>query len=436
MVIIANLCSLIIMLSSINALATQNTSDDDLFGDWESDAPSTQSPWQISGFTELAHGAFTQNNVVSNSLSLSEARAHTELEYTSDAISWFASGDILHDEVVNDTQFNARELYLSFSPTSKLDLKIGKQVITWGTGDYLFLNDLFAKDWQSFFSGRSDEYLKASSNSLRLTAYIDSISIDLAYTPRFTPDNYINGERFSFFSPLANNGVGEQVAPNEFSVINHRSPQWSMRIASTVNGVEYAAYGYRGRWTTPVGSYSSGDLTGQLYFPQLRTYGASARLPLANGIFNAEFSVYNSIEDRKGNNPNIANDQSKLLVGYEQELVKNLTGSVQFYLEHTRQYHQYINNALFENTTGEQNRQVTTLRLTHRAMQQKLSTSLFVFYSPTDNDAYLKPSIQYRHNDNWQYSIGANLFYGDKDHTFFGQHQQNSNAWLRVTYNY
>ncbi|MGB3726522.1 MAG: hypothetical protein WA981_12195, partial [Glaciecola sp.] len=218
--------------------------------------------------------------------------------------------------------------------------------------------------------------------------------------------------------------------------INHRSPQWSMRIASTVNGVEYAAYGYKGRWTTPVGSYSSGDLTGLLYFPQLRTYGASARLPLANGIFNAEFSVYNSIEDRDGNKPNIANDQSKLLLGYEQELVKNLTGSVQFYLEHTRQYHQYINNVLFENTASEQNRQVTTLRLTHRAMQQKLSTSLFVFYSPSDNDAYLKPSIQYRHNDNWQYSVGANLFYGDKDHTFFGQHQQNSNAWLRITYNY
>ncbi|MGB3727274.1 MAG: hypothetical protein WA981_16100, partial [Glaciecola sp.] len=259
LVIMASLFGLIIMLSSNNVLASQNTSDDDLFGDWESDEPSVQSPWRISGFTELAHGGFTQNNVVSNSLSLSEARARIELEYTSDAISWFASGDVLHDEVVNDTQLNAREIYLSFSPTSQLDLKIGKQVITWGTGDYLFLNDLFAKDWQSFFSGRSDEYLKASSDSLRLTAYIDSITIDLAYTPRFTPDNYINGERFSFFSPFANNGEGQQVAPNEFAAINHRSPQWSMRIASTVNGVEYAAYGYKGRWTTPVGSYSSGD---------------------------------------------------------------------------------------------------------------------------------------------------------------------------------
>jgi hypothetical protein len=33
-------------------------------------------------------------------------------------------------------------------------------IITWGVGDLLFINDVFPKDWESFFSGRPPEYLK------------------------------------------------------------------------------------------------------------------------------------------------------------------------------------------------------------------------------------------------------------------------------------
>ena len=76
------------------------------------------------------------------------------------------------------------------------------------------------------------------------------------------------------------------------------------------------------------------------------------------------------------------------------------------------------------------------MRLTYRAKQQTLTYSLFSFYSPTDHDVYLKPSIDYRYNDQWLFSTGANLFFGKDDYSFFGQHQDNSNAWLRVRFEY
>ena len=69
-------------------------------------------------------------------------------------------------------------------------------------------------------------------------------------------------------------------------------------------------------------------------------------------------------------------------------------------------------------------------------MQQKLTWSLFTFWSWTDQDAYLRPSVSYRLDDNWEFATGANLFLGDDKHTFFGQHEDNSNAWMRVRYNY
>ena len=56
---------------------------------------------------------------------------------------------------------DVRDLTLSFSAGASTDVSIGRQVITWGTGDLVFLNDLFPKDFVSFFAGRDDDYLKA-----------------------------------------------------------------------------------------------------------------------------------------------------------------------------------------------------------------------------------------------------------------------------------
>ena len=56
---------------------------------------------------------------------------------------------------------------------------------TWGTGDLVFLNDLFPKDFVSFFAGRDDEYLKAPGDALRITHYSKAVNIDFVWTPVF-----------------------------------------------------------------------------------------------------------------------------------------------------------------------------------------------------------------------------------------------------------
>jgi hypothetical protein len=80
--------------------------------------------------------------------------------------------------------------------SQQFDIKVGQQILTWGTGDYVFLNDLFAKDFQSFFAGRDDDYLKAPSLSLKVSGFFDLANVDFVVTPKFTPDTYINGDYF------------------------------------------------------------------------------------------------------------------------------------------------------------------------------------------------------------------------------------------------
>ena len=401
--------------------------EDEWTDDW-GDTPKA-SPWKITHFIELAYGRFTEDNVVESTHSLSDLRGRVNVDYSHELFEFNAKGDLLYDGVLKKTRFQTRELNVAFSPLNNLDVKFGRQVLTWGTGDYVFLNDLFSKDWQSFFSGRDDEYLKQASDSVRLTHYWKNITLDLAWTPEFSPDNYLNGERFSFYSPVAQ----ANIAPAESFIVDQtKDAQWSARLATTIQGVEYALYGYKGAWTTPNGV----NEYGLPYFPKMNAWGASALTPLSNGIFKFEFSYYNSIEDKQGNKPNIPNSQIRALVGYEQEVVKNLSLALQYYVEKTQQYQAFTVSNLFPKQQVDEYRQLATMRLRYSTLQQKLIYSLFAFYSPSDQDSYLKPSINFRYDDNLSFSAGANIFSGKKPYTFFGQHQANSNVWLRARFSF
>jgi hypothetical protein len=69
-------------------------------------------------------------------------------------------------------------------------------------------------------------------------------------------------------------------------------------------------------------------------------------------------------------------------------------------------------------------------------MNQNLTLSLFTFYSPSDEDAYLRPKIQYKIDDHWSAEIGGNIFVGEEDHTFFGQFEKNTNVYGGVRYSF
>ena len=431
--------SLILLPLSVGAetdsiVQTQtNAGVDDVWAedDWGDDT-TVSSPWLWSGFIEAGYGHFTGTNVTASSRSLSELRTQLDVDYHGEDIRFSFTGDLLQDEALNSTDLAVRELSITLNPFTNTDVIVGRQIMTWGTGDYLFLNDLFAKDWQSFFAGRDDAYLKAPNDAIRLMQYFGDFSLDLVYSPEFTSDNFITGERFSFYSAQSQSIVAPQTLPLIFS----SAEQYSVRVAATLDAVEYAIYGYKGLWTSPFGSYQLDIDRTAGFFPQLRSFGASIRAPLLSGVFNAEFASYNSIDDPNGNNPNIINDQLRFLLGYETEVYTDITAGLQFYLEHSRDYERMQPTIVAPGTQVEENRSVVTLRITHQALQQALTSRLFVFYSPTDKDAYLKPSISYRYNDEWLFTTGANVFIGERNNSFFGQHEDNSNLWLRVRFNY
>ena len=84
----------------------------------------------------------------------------------------------------------------------------------------------------------------------------------------------------------------------------------------------------------------------------------------------------------------------------------------------------------------DESRHVLTARVTYQTDNQNMVYSLFAYVSPTDQDAYLRPSVTRKIDDHWTASVGANISFGDEQHTFFAQFENNTNVYFSLRYNF
>ena len=391
-------------------------------------------PVDVHGFYELRSGYRLQKDKYETDMSIMETRL--QLDLSSSYLDWADlkfKGDVFGDLVTEEADFDTREAYIFTRPVDFMDLKVGRQILTWGTGDLVFINDLFPKDWQSFFIGRDSEYLKAPSDAVKASFFSDLVNLDIVYTPQFDSDRFISGERISYW----NSNLGRLAGRDAIQRIDRpdrwfRDDEIAVRLYKNINGYEFAVYGYKGYWKSPGGQNASAT---QAIFPDLNVYGASVRGDVGKGIGNLEFGYYDSDDDRSGKNGLINNSELRLLAGYTQEIGKDFTAGLQYYVEHMLEYNRHKNSAP-AGLSRDRDRHLITVRLTKLLMNQNLRCSLFTYFSPSDKDVYVRPNVNYKVSDNLAVEAGANVFFGSYPSTFFGQFENNTNIYAAVRYSF
>ncbi len=387
----------------------------------------------VHGFYELRSSYRLRNDEYEKDMSVMEQRLQLDLTSFTDWADLKVKGDILGDLVTEQADFDLREAYIFTMPLDFVDVKLGRQILTWGTGDLLFINDMFPKDWQSFFIGRDVEYLKAPSDAVKISIFGEAANLDVVYTPQFDSDRFISGERISYWNSTLGRLAGEDAIqhvdkPDRW----FRDDEIAARLYKNINNYEYAVYAYRGYWKSPGGVSADGT---RAAFPDLNVYGASVRGAFAKGIGNIEFGYYESVDDQSGNDPKVDNSQLRFLAGYTQEIGKDFTGSVQYYVEHMTDYDEHKSSSPV-GLDKDRDRHLVTFRLTKLLMNQNLRLSLFTYYSWSDKDVYMRPNLNYKLTDNLAWGAGANVFFGDYPSTFFGQFQNNTNIYTAVRHSF
>ncbi|MCP5245542.1 MAG: hypothetical protein H6937_06170 [Burkholderiales bacterium] len=396
-------------------------------------------PFNLSGFWEARGGFRVTGDPNEKQQSITETRLQLQVQKSLRNIAFNLTTDLLYDNVADNlpVQLNSgrgfvdlREANLTFSPLDFVDIKAGRQILTWGTGDLVFINDLFPKDFNSFFIGRDEVYIKAPSDAAKFSLFSQWANLDIVYTPQFDADRFIDGRRISFFSPITGDLAGRN------AILRPDKPdkgEVALRLYRNLGSFETALYFYEGYWKSPGGI---DPVSGTVLFPKLRVVGGSIRGPVGRGIGNIETGYYNSRDDGNGNNPFVNNSEFRALAGYEQEVAKDFTVGAQYYLEHLFDYSNYLNTLPAIFPQRDRDRHVLTTRLTLLTHNQNVTWSIFSYFSPSDMDFYLRPRINYRINDYWATELGGNIFGGRKDHTLFSQFQNNSNVYLSVRFGF
>lgn len=388
----------------------------------------------IHGFLEGAIGGRVTGVDAPSDFTLEETRAQIRLDTYGEVGEAVIRLDAVHDAVVgDDTEVELREAFLRFTTFGDiLSVKVGRQPATWGTGELLFVNDLFPKDWGSFFSGRDLAYLKAPADILRLGVYGLPFDVDLAITPEFTPDRLPEAMRFP--------GAG---LPPEMPVIEPsraaENAELALRLSRYVGSYELALYGYRGFWKTPEGvttlELAPGVDALALRHPELTVGGASLRGALGANVVAVEGGYYHSREDGDGDDPTVPNSQLRGLVRVDRQLTGTLGVGVQAYAEARIDQDAYESTLPDGMVAGDEVRQVYTARIDKTAYYETLRLSLFAFVSPTDEDLHLRLAATYRLSDELSATLGGLVFEGN-DPTTFGAMDDHDSVYLRLRHDF
>jgi len=400
---------------------------------------------EIHGFLEEAFAPrFGSDDVKHRQFNMAEGRLQLKTRYYfpgDNVLSEWGAGLTVKCDFLLDLYFGGkmltdlRELNVYFTPLDIMDIKAGRQVLTWGTGDYVFLNDLFPKDYVSFFIGRDDEYLKKPSDAVRIMLYPEWFNVDFAVIPFFEPNTVPKGDRVSFFDSFNGGITGRQAERNTADPSRTaKNFVYAGRVYRTFKSYETALYYYRGFDPSPR-SYKN-EIGRQIYYERMDAYGASIRGPVFGGIGNVETSYYYSQEDNNGDIRTIQNSMMKYLAGYEKDMGNDLVAGVQYYLEQTLDYDEYRRALLRADYRWDEFRHTITGRITKYFAGQTVKLSIFTFFSPSDMDAYVKPSLVWDATDAWTLTVGADLPWGKDSWTEFGSVRKNKNVYIRLRYSF
>ena len=278
------------------------------------------------------------------------------------------------------------------------------------------------------------EYLKLGVDSLRLQYSPPAATVEIVATPFFTPDSFPSPERFFVYEPF----------PGALPLREHEpastasNTEVAMRVSRQWAGFDLSLHAYHGFWRSPSARLDDAQAPGLVrrFYPRLQVYGASAQRSLLTGVLSLEAGYYNSRQDRRGDRPEVPNSQWRTLAGYQFQPWKESTLGVQFYGEIMDNYYAYRATAPPGAPIQDRFWGVVSVRLTQFLGYQSWRLSIFAVQSPTADEYFLQPEVLRRMTDRVSITLGANVFGGKSEATFFGQLQRSDNVYAGLRFDF
>jgi hypothetical protein len=331
--------------------------------------------------------------------------------------------DASNDDAINRSRATLREAFADFTFGAQDSLKVGRQVLTWGVSDYLFVNDLFPKDYDAFFTGAGFDRLKRPVDAARLGTRVGGVEAEIVLS-RSLGDRDPGPSRFAATAPTS---VASSADNADDRV------DLAVRAATHVGGWDLAAYLASCRARERRFFAQSTGLAQDR--PRQQHLGASMAGNALGGLAWFEFALRHADDHRASVvDRHFQSSALKAIGGFSRELGSDVTATAQLQLETQTSRSSYLASLASGVRPIRRLSSVAHLRLQGRWRNQTLTAGAQVF-AGGEGDSHTNPFVNWSPADGWTLEGGAHVFAGRPD-TRFGALKDDSNVYVLGRYSF
>lgn len=346
------------------------------------------------------------------------------------------------DQASGESRLSVREAYLDWgnNAAASLNLRLGRQILTWGVSDYLYVNDIFPKNYDTFFTGAGLDRIKQPVDALRLTTRV-------AMKANATADGVASEPSspggLDLELVLARAQADQAPQPNRFVAASGsrlagasaHSSQADVALKLSTRLGSWDVAGYLADFQAREQRFAIDAAGLQVDQPRTRHLGMSITGNAAAGLIWLELALRQSDQDQAAlvSRYYLAH-AGKLIAGYSREVAQDTTASAQLQLEANLDYSHYLARLAPGIRPVSRLNAVLHLRLSSRWANQTVGGGVQLFIDG-EGDTHINPFGSWSPADGWTIEGGANLFAGKPD-TRFGVLKDDSNLYLLGRYSF
>ena len=356
----------------------------------------------VKGFVDTYHAVRSESP---HDWMSSRTRVRGELTLSHGQAGAFVSANLLYNAVLPDKSgFELREAYLTYN-TSRWDVRLGRQIITWGVADGLRLTDIISPmDYSEFLAQDYDDiHIPVGAFRLRYGGErwnLEAVAVPVAQY---------------FILPTGDDNpwsVG-QLPPITTPRRRLYNMEYGARWSAYLSGIDFSIAALHTWQKTPELYH------GQLCYRRMGMVGGDLSVPIRQVVLRAEVASYLYDEGA-----------TQALLGLDWYLPGSCTLSAQY--AHQVKRHGALD--LDSGRRGSRHSGLATLRLSKDLCHSLLTLQTFAYVDVSEGGVFDRTSADYALSDQIHLLIGYDVLYADRGQ--FYPYRHNSEAWIKAKYSF
>ncbi len=343
-----------------------------------------------------------------------------------DAYLFTSINAISNNTIKDDSDVNLHELYLEYVGSS-WDIRIGRQIITWGKADGLQITDIICPGDFTEFITRDFDDIRIPVDALKFRYMTDLTNVEIIWQP-FFKNAILPGGNSPWAIPLSIDR--ELYNLPKLPEKSLKNCEIAGKISFFLSGIDFAFSGFYTWDDLPIVHEKRIDGRSQ-YCPEYHRVsflGFEINKPINDFVIRSEVAFYHDkyMRSLKTKDKTDKKDLLKKMIGLDWYPGNDWTCSAQIANDLILDYqHELVDD---ENNT------LITLNISKKICRQTLEISNMIYFGINESDFYEKIAIDYALTDEFHVSCGADIFSGEKGK--FGRYEDNSQVWMKGKFNF